>query len=568
MLNDMGTLLGWESLLVSLAVLVSLTFPRLGSGLFAKAETALSSISRRRAATILICGLASLILRAAVLPILPIPVPLIQDEFSYLLAADTFAHGRLTNPTPPMWMHFETFHTIFKPTYASKYPPMQGLILAAGKIIGGHPFVGVCLSVAAMCALICWMLQGWFPPQWALLGGLLAVIRIGVFSYWDNSYWGGAAAAIGGALVLGALPRIMRHKRLRDALLMALGLGVLANSRPYEGLIFSLPVAVALSLWMSRERRPPLPVLTFRVLLPLLLLLIMIGMATSYYFWRVTGDPFRMPYQLSQQQYGAARFFICQPPKPPPAYRHQVISDYYLKAEFPYFLELCSFRGFVREAVVRILRVWLFYIGPALAVPLFAFPLAWRDRRITWLLITAGISMTASALGTYFLVHYAAPLTGLILGIVLQCFRHLRVWRWDGRPVGMFLARSIVLVCALMVPIQLVTLYKLFKSSEPSPGILRAELLSKLSHLPSRQLVIVRYRPDHPALGIEWVDNDADIDNSKVIWARDMGAEKNRELLRYYGDRQVWLAEPDETPPKVSPYDLSMLKSPSARGSQ
>src|SRR5882762_1771511 len=144
---------------------------------FPSLEQWLGKLARRKGLSVIFVGLLVLSLRTVLLPILGVPEPDAHDEFSNLLAADTFAHGRLTNPTHPMWAHFESFHILQKPTYMSMYPPAEGLVLAAGERLG-HPWIDQLVVTEHMRSMVLLMLQGWLPPGGALLSAMRARLHL------------------------------------------------------------------------------------------------------------------------------------------------------------------------------------------------------------------------------------------------------------------------------------------------------------------------------------------------------------------------------------------------------
>ena len=113
---------------------------------------------------------------------------------------------------------------------------------------------------------------------------------------------------------------------------MAIGVAILANTRPYEGLVFSLPIAAVMLIWIVKQKRFPTSTVLRRVVLPVILILGVSGGAMGYYFWRVTGDAFVMPYTVNRQTYAVAPYFVWQKRRPEPVYHHAVMRDFYRRS--------------------------------------------------------------------------------------------------------------------------------------------------------------------------------------------------------------------------------------------
>jgi len=527
--------------------------PRAMERLFGLAENVFVKIGRHPPFALALLFFVVIAVRIALLPLLPVPTPGIHDEFSYLLMGDTFAHGRLANPPHPMWLSFETFHVNWFPTYSSMYPPAQGAVLALGQLLGS-PWIGVLLSVAAMCAAICWMLCAWIPAPWAFLGGALAALKLGFASYWTNSYWGGAVGAIGGALVLGALARIFKRANLRDALLLGLGIAILANSRPYEGLVFCLPAAFLFLRWLwqkSKSASDGIPGAS--VIAPLVVVLLLTITFMGYYNWRLTGNALLFPHTLNVRTYHTAPMFLWQAAKPEKKYNNDRFEEFYNVWEREEYTR--SWRGVheVSRTKTERLSLTFFWLGAVLAIP--GLPFALRDGKLRVLWLTLAFVLIAVYLVVWSNAHYAAPATCLVFALIVQSLRHLRTMGTTRLAWGKALARASVLLLFTSTSIAVAR-----KECDPlywtcTGDQSRTLVLQKLQAEPGKHLVMVRYNEDDLSVHDEWVFNGADIDGAKILWARELDKTQNDKLFKYFRDRKVWLATTEDGHLVFGPYE-------------
>ncbi len=478
-----------------------------------------------------------------------VPPPVAEDESGYLLSADTFASGRVTNHTHPMWRHFESMFVIQKPTYISKYPPGQGLFLGFGEKLFGEPIVGVWISTALASAAICWMLWQWLTPPWALLGSLIAVAHL-VVNYWNYTYWGGSVAALGAALIFGALRRFPAKFRTLDGLLIGFGIALFANTRPFEGLVTCAAAAVLVALWIIRGRFQITAAVALRLVVPVVSVLAITAVWIGFYNWRTTGDALRFAQDVHSKAYYPVPYLILQHAGPAPAFAHDYMKVQYQR-DIHEFEKQRSLAGFLDAAWTKFLALWGFYVGVGLTVPLLALPFLFKD---PWMRLALWVCASATAvifLETWVFPHYAAPIAPLLFLILTECVVVVSSWKWGGLAIGKWLVVFVVLFHLALLVFTVVHRPTYIATREPW-ALARQQTLQRLQSDGHRHLMIVRYAPTHTP-DHEWVYNMADLNNTPVVWAHEMSPKDQIEILDYYSNRYVWLVEADREPPRITP---------------
>lgn len=535
----------WQGLVAFAAALALGLAGQLAPRVVAVLDRWIAWLAARPRWAIPVAGLLAVAVRMACLPVSPVPSPVIHDEFSHLLLADTLLHGRLANPPHPFADHFEVAHVLQHPTYASVYPPGPGASLALGRLLFRHPWAGVLLTFAAMGAACCWMLYGWTTPRWALAGGVACGFLYGFFGQWLNSYWGGSFAAAGGGLLFGALPRLAATRQARYTWIGMAGWAMGWFARPFEALVLGVALAAAAVIWLVRTRDPWI---VRAVGVPAAAAVILVAAFTGYYNWRVTADPLVLPYQLGQRSYGFPQSFAWQEFHRPTEFKTPALRDNFLwQVENRQFLLTPWQWG--GQLLKRVFETWRAYWGVALLLPVLFFFAANRDPGRLFLAALGALLVIANSFYSFFFAHYFAAYTCVFLLFALEGVARISRLRLPAAPIA-------ALGFGLFALLQAAGLFDETRRRVPIQFIAqpRRPLGPQLAAIPGRHLVFVNYEPDH-IFHFEWCYNGADIDGATVVWANRLSPERDRALRRYFADRRVWIVDADADKPGLRPFE-------------
>ncbi len=488
------------------------------------------------------------------------PVPSIHDDFGNLLVASTLLEGRFSNPVPDAWQSMETFHVVFQPSYASKFPIGLGLMLAMGYVLTGTYVAGLWMCAAVACSSVVWMINSHFPRRWGLTAGLFTAIHPVWQTTWSQEFTNGWLALAGVSLVFGGLLRIRRNYRAelhvaanpfdgRLTAIVGLGCVMALFSRPFEGGIvcgllamYFLPAFLHRHLFYSRSfYRAALP--GAAVLASGICLQLVINHA-------ITGNCLQLPYQLHESQYGVAPVLIWQTPQEPTlGHRFAEQAKFHRGWSMDEFRKAASFSGYfdlLRKRTGFAINHW----GHLLAFsPAFLLVLSQERRRFIGLIGLLLIAFLVINCIPWAMPLYVSPLIPFALFLACAATRGMVKRFASCFPSGLKTARMETAVLVSIIVFNSCNTWSLAadraRNAEGWERKMAEQRMAMMRYLEKQSgddLIFVKYPPTHN-VHCEWVFNEANLGRSPAVWVRWGAADMNRRVLDSFAGRRVWLLE-------------------------
>lgn len=333
-------------------------------------------------------------------------------------------------------------------------------------------------------------------------------------------------------------------------------MALLALSRPYEGLVASIPVVCILSADLFRSLRSPHAGtwrLVFECGFPLLITLTALAGFIAAHNHAITGNAFKLPYVEYFEQYESAPPFLFQSPRPEPSYNHPIQRKFFRGVARDH-RQRRSPSGFLRACGEKFRLYNNFFLGWAFAIVGLGVLLVLSERKVRFSLACMVLFALGTCAETFDYPHYAAPFVPIGAYLWVRALQAL--WEVRGGLPAVRIAVALLVVAGIVLQASQANRDANYRASFKIYK--RGEIIDWLEARDGDHLVVVRYGAKHNP-HIEWVQNDADIENARIVWAREIDQDRAAELIRRFPGRSVWLFQPDRRLQALVRYPVDSL---------
>jgi hypothetical protein len=487
-------------------------------------------------------------------------VPLVQDEFSYLIQARQLAGGHLWMPAHPLGAFFDSFQLLVEPVYASAYFPGTALLHVPGIWLHLPPWVTSLAIAGAVVGLLFWSTAELLDGLWAWVAVLLV---LGDSMYRQLSIMTMAQLPLLLDVLLATVLwlRWRRSGRIASAVWIGVCLGMAAITRPVDALTFAVPIGAAIAFsTVPRATRARAVLAILAGMIPFLVLQLVLDRG-------ITGKWLHTPFDLYAERdypgttYGFHTFDpnarpVSQLPQKQWVYeRYELMRREHRPANI--LRELWHFRlrvAFTQQSPVP--YPLLFLLCP--------LALAGLNRLRMVMLATFPVYLLLSAPYVFFMPHYVTTvMPAIILAMLTGAKAVVKLASQASQPArARVLGRFAMVGLVLFIAGEAIAAFPPWTNAQDywHPADLMVDANQQLASLPHRPAVVLFTFDPYRHLDEEPVYN-ADVawpDDAEVIRAHDLGA-KNAEIFRYYAEHQPnrFFYRFDEATGKVQPLGLA-----------